>query len=78
MNRAPDNPRSAAAVASVTFSDLAGMASSHTRIIFSSRTLILIVDDEGEVVKGVWLLVADDDAGLGSMATTCPTQFAAT
>ena len=44
----------------------------------SARTLLLVVNNEGEEDEGVCNLVADDDAGLCVMATTWPAQFAAT
>lgn len=63
-----------------TFSGLASIddddsiqAISHTTKKFvSTSTLLLVVNDEGETVKGVCHLVADDDSGLISMTTMRP------
>lgn len=78
--------RIALLVAAATFSGPASiddddniLAISHTRKKFvSTRILPLVVRDEGETVKGVYHLMANNDAGPISMTTTRPPQFATT
>lgn len=40
--------------------------------------MLLVFNNEGEGVEGVWHHMADDNAGPRSMATTHPTQFPVT
>jgi hypothetical protein len=86
MNRAPDTSSSAAVVCAM-FSDLVDIdnedngtlpSSNMTNKFVSARTLLLVVNNVGEVVEGMYHHMADDDAGPSSMAKIRPTQFAAT
>ena len=55
------------------------LASSHmTKTFIRARILLLAVNDKREAVEDMCQLVVDDHAGPSNMATTCPSQFAAT
>jgi hypothetical protein len=48
------------------------LTSSHmTKTFVSARRLLLVVNDEGEVVKDVCHLVADNNTGPSNIATAC-------